>query len=162
MSVAPGLRESHIQQTVTEFMKLDGWTAIRTHPIPPILQRLDAIMLRAPIRIQTAWCVIRVWLLKHTDKESFGEPGQADYLFMRAGFIGLQAPLGHIDAIPMRFGMCTLMWIEFKAPGKNPTPEQIAWHDEMRARGFAVYVVDDIDDYIDWYKRESGLNLRAL
>jgi len=35
-------------------------------------------------------------------------------------------------------------FIEFKAPGKKPTPKQAKDHNERRARGVSVYVIDDI------------------
>lgn len=36
-----------------------------------------------------------------------------------------------------------LVMIEFKRPGKSPTPQQLKRHKELRAAGFEVYVVDD-------------------
>ena len=51
-----------------------------------------------------------------------------------------------------------ILWIEFKAPGKLPRPEQAAWHDAERARGALVLVVDDFDKFKKWYM--AGLNLR--
>jgi hypothetical protein len=37
-------------------------------------------------------------------------------------------------------------YIEFKALGKKPTPMQLNEHEEMRAVGLIVYVVDNFDD----------------
>jgi G:T-mismatch repair DNA endonuclease (very short patch repair protein) len=37
------------------------------------------------------------------------------------------------------------MFMEFKAPGKRPTKQQLATHQKFRDQGFHVYVVDDID-----------------
>lgn len=34
--------------------------------------------------------------------------------------------------------------IEFKAPGKKPTPAQQREHDRLRAQGVNVYVIDDV------------------
>jgi hypothetical protein len=36
-------------------------------------------------------------------------------------------------------------FIEFKAPGKKPTPKQAKDHEDRRARGVAVYVIDNIE-----------------
>lgn len=36
-------------------------------------------------------------------------------------------------------------FIEFKAPGKTATKKQVKDHNERRAMGFKVFVVDDID-----------------
>lgn len=38
-----------------------------------------------------------------------------------------------------------VFFIEFKAPGKTPTPSQSADHDKRRDLGFMVFVVDDIE-----------------
>ena len=38
-----------------------------------------------------------------------------------------------------------MVFIEFKAPGKKPTPKQAADHEKRRAIGALVYVVDDIE-----------------
>lgn len=37
-----------------------------------------------------------------------------------------------------------VFFIEFKAPGKKPTPLQSLRHEELASRGFDVYVVDDV------------------
>jgi hypothetical protein len=39
------------------------------------------------------------------------------------------------------------MFVEFKAPGKKPTPLQTAWHDKLRGLGFAVHVIDNVSDF---------------
>lgn len=38
-----------------------------------------------------------------------------------------------------------VFFIEFKAPGKTATKKQVKDHNERRAMGFKVFVVDDID-----------------
>jgi transposase len=38
-------------------------------------------------------------------------------------------------------------FIEFKAPGKKPTPLQAAWHSRLRALGFEVHVIDNVSDF---------------
>ena len=40
-----------------------------------------------------------------------------------------------------------MVFIEFKAPGKKPTPLQAAWHDKLRALGFEVHVIDNVSDF---------------
>ena len=37
-----------------------------------------------------------------------------------------------------------VVFIEFKAPGKKPTPLQAAWHAKLRALGFEVHVIDNV------------------
>jgi len=39
------------------------------------------------------------------------------------------------------------VFIEFKAPGKKPTPLQAAWHARLRALGFEVHVIDNVSDF---------------
>lgn len=38
-----------------------------------------------------------------------------------------------------------VMFVEFKAPGKRPTKQQLATHEKFRKQGFLVYVIDNID-----------------
>lgn len=40
-----------------------------------------------------------------------------------------------------------IAFIEFKAPGKKPTPLQLAWHDKLRGLGFDVHVIDNVSDF---------------
>ena len=37
-------------------------------------------------------------------------------------------------------------FIEFKAYGKKPTPQQMREHERLRVQGVNVYVIDNIDD----------------
>jgi hypothetical protein len=154
--------EAHVEQTVTEFLEWDGWRAIRTHPLPPIVQRLDAIMAKAPEVLKGHWLMIRSYIANHTHKERFGEAGMPDKLFLRyAAYAGdLGARLFPKMTEEMRQSEVEVMWIEFKKPGERPRPEQIAWHEAERRRGALVKVVDDIDDFmLNWYPK-SGLQRR--
>jgi len=54
-------------------------------------------------------------------------------------------------------GIASVLYVEFKAPGKAPNAGQLAWHDVERARGGIVVVADDIDNFKAWYL-QSGLN----
>lgn len=51
------------------------------------------------------------------------------------------------DDIFLKDGM--VFFIEFKAPGKKPNKQQLLEHGELRARGFEVYVVDNIGNGYD-------------
>jgi hypothetical protein len=149
------LTEAHVQQTVTQFLELDGWRHIRTHPLPPIVQRLDAIMGKAPRPLGYAWQQIRPYVLTHTNAETFGEKGMPDALFVRYS-------IPWMDAAPVGsdVSFTETMWIEFKLPGKKPDSHQNAWHAAERARGALVVVVDDIDEFMrEWYPA-SGLQRR--
>ena len=83
----------------------------------------------------------------------FGEIGMADMLFIRYQCVVILNDTNEvIDVEPS----CQVIWIEFKAPGKLPSPHQLTWHTRERARGALVLVVDDVDDFREWYKT-SGL-----
>jgi len=36
-----------------------------------------------------------------------------------------------------------VFWVEFKKPGEEPDPDQLACHAEMRAAGLTVYICDN-------------------
>lgn len=38
------------------------------------------------------------------------------------------------------------LYIEFKAPGEKPTPQQIRRHEQLRAQGIPVHVIDNLED----------------
>jgi len=40
-----------------------------------------------------------------------------------------------------------VVFIEFKAPGRKPTPLQAAWHAKLRALGFEVHVIDNVSAF---------------
>jgi hypothetical protein len=51
-----------------------------------------------------------------------------------------------------RFGR---VWIELKAPGKKPSPAQLAWHADERDCGGRVLVVDGIEALIRGLREEG-------
>ena len=77
--------------------------------------------------------------------KGFGEEGMPDYLYVRY-------PMG-------RMATCWahVLWIEFKAPGKQAAPHQVRWHARERILGANVQVVDNFDGFRRWYMT-SGLN----
>ena len=40
------------------------------------------------------------------------------------------------------------LFIEYKAPGKKATPAQIKVHQELRALGYTVYVIDNVEEAV--------------
>lgn len=48
-----------------------------------------------------------------------------------------------------------VFWVEFKAPGKKPTPKQLDYHEEMRAAGLTVYVCDTRESFNEVLERET-------
>ena len=51
------------------------------------------------------------------------------------------------DRVFIRAGI--IIWIEFKAPGKVPTPLQAQTIKKMQAHGCQVYVCDNVESAID-------------
>jgi hypothetical protein len=47
-------------------------------------------------------------------------------------------------------------WVEFKRPGKEPTPDQARMHRELRARGETVYVLSDRQGFIRVFESSLG------
>jgi hypothetical protein len=70
-----------------------------------------------------------------------GEPGQADYLFLR--YLTGEKP-----------GSTLALWIEFKAPNGRLRKGQPEWHARERLRGGLVWVVDSFEDFEESYRRE--------
>jgi hypothetical protein len=150
----PKISEAHVQRAVVDILQADGWRAIRTHPQPPVVQRLDAIMAKAPEALQICWRSIRGWVLRHTHKESFGEEGMPDYLFIRyLNGAELEYPGGRMV---LKRPAAEVLWAEFKRKNGVPRAHQVAWHSNENARGAMVRTVDSVDDFRDWYKA-SGL-----
>lgn len=149
------ISEAHIQQTVTQFMELDGWRHFRTDPVS---DRATVAAIRTAVRRllipKTYADLIFAAIDRCIRGKGFGEPGMPDDLFIRYGTTNEDWPRWAKSP-------AELMWIEFKAPGKLPEAHQLAWHDVERARGGLVKVVDDIDGYIAWYIR-SGLARRVI
>lgn len=124
------ITEAHVQQTVREFLELDGWRAIRTDPVSD-----------------------------RTRGKGFGEVGMPDCLFLRYLHYCQGPGCSGVNCIPSHEVKAQVMWIEFKRPGQKPKPHQTRWIEAERARNALVLVVDDIDAFIAWYKA-SGLNTR--
>lgn len=53
------------------------------------------------------------------------------------------------DRLVLRQG-CSAEFVEVKAPGEKPTPQQERRHAELRALGFMVSVLDSQDAVRDW------------
>ena len=55
----------------------------------------------------------------------------------------LRGVVGFPDTIMLLPGG-RIIFVEFKAPGKEPNAKQQRWHDRLREYGFIVLVIDDI------------------
>jgi len=70
------------------------------------------------------------------------ESGCPDYLFLRY-------ETGNYD----RTGAALALWIEFKRPGGPMRAGQAEWHERERIRGAAVWVVEELDDFMTLYNQ---------
>lgn len=90
--------------------------------------------------------------------KGFGEVSMPDALFIRywAGEGGDDPNL----AMECERATASVLWCEFKRPGQKPRKDQLAWHEAERARGALVRVVDDPNQFFEWYEK-SGLQRRV-
>lgn len=126
------LKESDVTQQVKDFLEYRGWRAIRLNR--GLMQGAFGGVVQ------------------------FGEPGMADFLFIRY----MQ---GNLEA-----GPALTLWVEFKAPGrraqcrcqsKRPRQrctacDQAKWREQERRRGALVWLVDDLDQFGAEYRRVFG------
>lgn len=57
------------------------------------------------------------------------------------------------EGAPKRAGA---FWVEFKRAGEVPTPKQAEMHRTLRARGEAVYVVQNMQEFRDAFEKSGG------
>lgn len=126
------ISESDIQTAIVDFLTYDGWRAFRT----------ELTVQRERGRV-------------------VGERGMPDYCFIRyldRHEIHCPCSNGANIIAVLKAPAAEVLWIEFKRLGEKPDVDQLGWHGVERVRGGMVLVVDDIDKFIDFYKRDSGLN----
>ena len=109
--------ERDVTKRVKEYLELRGWRGVR-------FQRTVI-----PSQFQS------------------GEPGQADFLFVRYKKLPDGNPSAAVD----------LIWIEFKANTGHLGPKQVAWIEREKGRGAVVEVVDDPDSFKIWYEATFGV-----
>lgn len=147
-----GLTEAHVEQTITQFLELDGW---RSFKMEANSERGFASRVMARVRSHSVLSkmsmLIHAALLGCMRGHGVGEPGMPDRLYVRY-FTG--TPI--VDDRWTKADVEAL-WIEFKKPGEKPRPDQIAWHEAERRRGALILVVSDIDDFMKRWYPESGL-----
>ena len=129
----PRILEKHVEEAVCNFLEIDGWRSLKQE------QNFSDRKVKVT-----------------------GERGMPDRLFIRYTYPPGNSKLlaGHTEYSASLQAMCGVIWIEFKAPGKLPRPEQTAWHATERALGALVMVVDSYDDFRRWYLG-SGLARRV-
>ena len=90
--------------------------------------------------------------------KGFGEVGMADCLYIRYLF-----DPHDLGGVPLHkkahlHVAAEVLWIEFKRPRVGVTAQhQIDWQLTESRRGALVLCVNDIDNFLTWY-RASGLN----
>jgi hypothetical protein len=75
------------------------------------------------------YAIFRGWW--HTKVGALTRKAQPDDLFVRDG---------------------VYLWIEFKAPGEEPTAQQYKRHAEMRAKGMDVRWTDNLEQAKEWLR----------
>lgn len=92
------------------------------------------------------WRYIRMQRSVAPGSFSTGEPGMADYLFVRYFH---DRPMAH-------YGVALHLWVEFKSPTGRVGPHQTEWQKREVARGGAVWIVDDVAWFADEYHKRFG------
>lgn len=135
------LSESHIEQTCTAWLELDGWRSLKTDPVSR-----------------------REW------GKGFGELGMADRLYIRYRDIFAVADMTAckrlLPALADLETLAQVLWIEWKTPTGAVKPHQADWHHAERNRGAMTLIAGmnfpaSIEGFQNWY-RESGLMRRDL
>lgn len=149
----PPLLEKSIQDTVTQFLELDGWRAFKMEAISErgFIRRFMAKVYLSDI-LRPLAKMIQVMLQSCMRAAGVGEVGMPDHLYIRYPNEWLP------DEVRPKY--VEAFWIEFKRPGEGPRADQLAWQTLERKRGALVLVVHDIDKFIVWYKA-SGLARRC-
>jgi hypothetical protein len=101
--------------------------------------------------ILKGWRAFRMEMTVQRERgRAVGESGMPDYLYIRYAYL----PTPYLEENEYIFrSSADVMWIEFKrSKNHKPTKDQANWHATERDRGALVKVVDDIDEFIAWYK----------
>ena len=140
------ISEADIERTCTEWLALDGWRGLKTDPVSR-----------------------REW------GKGFGEPGMADYLYIRSRPSPREVHQdGQDPTNPRAIGwwmsvkpcQAEVMWIEWKSKRGTSADHQRCWHQAERARGALTLIAGEdfpntIEGFQQWY-RSSGLMRRNL
>lgn len=162
MNVAEALlKESHIEQTCSEWLALDRWYWLKTDPVSDTstVRSIRGAIVREVHDAQSFETVSKI-LGKHTRGKGFGELGMTDGQYRRAPEASIAS------GIPEESAVCELMWIEWKAPKGKHAQHQRDWQEREKRRGFLVVRagVDfpkTIEGFQAWYRR-SGLMRRKI
>lgn len=130
--------EANIEQTITQWLALDGWIGLKTTPVS-----------------------------NRARGAGFGGLGMADYQYRRYLY-GPGGAVDGVCQCGMREGCacCEILWIEFKKLGGKAAAHQRDWIELERERGALVLLVGEdcpatIQGIQDWY-RISGLMRKQL
>lgn len=87
------------------------------------------------------------------DDESDIETAGTNFAIRRGWFV-VKLMQCNIDSMPDRLHhrKGVTLYIEYKKPGEPAKPKQIKRHNELRAQGIPVHVVDNLDDAYDLLK----------
>lgn len=133
------LSEADVTRQVCDFLALEGWRGVRMNVGARVQRRTQDVCLGMDEQGDAIVKTVEV----SRSRVSFGEPGMPDWLFIKYWCDGQMINCEE---------NADLIWLEIKAPGKEPKPHQLAWHKAERARGALVKVVDDFETFRDWYQ----------
>lgn len=133
---APVLRESDIQKTCCEFLRLDGWVVLRMEPVSDT-STVRAILaaLNREVALHVVFDRIAEIVKKCLRGRGANELGMPDVLAIR-----------YWNGKYLDPQTADVLWFEAKRPGGKCTPLQRAWHSRERARGALVWVLGDPGD----------------
>jgi hypothetical protein len=109
-TIAAKLLEREVTGQIRDYLQLKGWRSIR-------MQRTVV-----PGQFQS------------------GEPGMADFLFVRY----------------LKPGLAAALWVELKRPGGKLRPRQVEWIARERQRGGSVMVVEEFEEFERSYRTLFG------
>jgi len=131
------LPENILEEQIGGFMRARNWTRTRNHvgtfvPLGFILRQFETLS-SGSVDIES----LKQSMMRNLAR--IGTKGQPDYVFTRPRF----------DA---GFALFQKVWIECKAPGKKPRPEQAEWIRNSNLMGEPANWFDGFDKFIAWYK----------
>ena len=86
------------------------------------------------------WRAIRMMRTVVPGAFQVGEPGMPDFLFLRY----------------FKDAKTLALWIEFKRPKGKTGAHQRAWQQREQALNATVVMVDNLDQFIEWYQVKFG------
>ncbi len=140
------LPENQLEKAILDFLRYRNWTITRNHVGRYVgIGPLTAII-KSGRRL--------TWAAIGSSVVQMGEVGQADYTASRP------MPVTQLMPLSRASGACQRFHFECKAPGKEPSAEQLEWLRRARANGEVADWFDGLDtgrQFLSWYRERWGL-----